>query len=955
MPVSPPIDRSHESVINDAVARLFRDQFGLVAASETLRGGPRPDVLVRTQEGPVIVEVELEPGRTVEADALSRLGMEIDGRKVQVVFAVIVPELIRTVPQEHLLPRLATTNVRWQEWRSDGTSGPRMAGTPAALARSVEQATPPTGDLEEAVDALDEGARRAGARLYGAPGTVARVARVFGIPPGDEAANMAALVTINAMVFQERLASIHPDISPLEMTRDHGHISKTAVIRAWDTILDIDYWPIFSMAREVAGTFSEVEASDVLDECARAAMKLLELGTVGRHDLAGRIFNRLVAERKFLASFYTTIPTATLLAGLALLPDRWPTLDWSDVKALSEFQVLDPACGTGTLLMAAYRQIVENYRYSSNVSADVEELHKALMENIIYGADVVQAAIHLTAATLAAMSPAITFNQMNLHTLKLGLENDGAVYLGSLDWLVAPEVQSLFSTTSEQVGATSGISGALVQRPNADLVISNPPYTRRGSDSGHEEAIAQIFALPEGDTESQSRIARRTTELLRGTAANQMAGHGSSFAVLADRLVKPGGRIALVLPVTAIAGEAWSEVREMLASRYQVEFVLSSHDPEMRSMSYDTDIAEILLVARRLEQGEVAPKRGVFCNLWRAPRLVTDALAILNAVSTMAQGAIHRSDGPPVGGVPIIIGGVQWGELLDAPVGNRPWTGARWKRALVTQFASALQRGELWSMDGTQVLAQIRMARLGDMVSVGPQHRQIRGVLGVFDAYRGWHSLDQFLAIWRHQASVHKTLRAEPNAHLVPQPGRNYAPVWAQSGTLHYTQDIRYDSQRVAAVRTQERVLGIRAWYTMTVSASDEADVVRREIACALWANSTLGLLLHADHANQAMQGRGTGSKAMLEELPFLDVRVLDVWQLEAAEAIWRDLAGQEFESFHRCAVDPVRVELDRRVLRDMLGLDSSGEDTVKRLRLLLASEPSIHGSKQPELPQGDN
>jgi hypothetical protein len=46
MSVSPFIDRSHESVINDALARLFRERAGLVAASETLRGGTRPDIIV---------------------------------------------------------------------------------------------------------------------------------------------------------------------------------------------------------------------------------------------------------------------------------------------------------------------------------------------------------------------------------------------------------------------------------------------------------------------------------------------------------------------------------------------------------------------------------------------------------------------------------------------------------------------------------------------------------------------------------------------------------------------------------------------------------------------------------------------------------------------------------------------------------------------------------------------
>jgi len=950
MPVSP-TDRSHESVINDALATLFRERAGLIASSETLHIGVRPDIIVRTPDGPVIVEVELEPARTLEADALSRLGTEIDGRKVQVTFAVAIPDVIRTVPQQHLQARLTTINMRWQEWRSDGTSGPRIAGSFANLARSVQQAAAPTADLEEAVATLDEGARRAGARLYGSPGTLARVAAVFDSPPGDEPANMGALVIINAMVFHERLASINPDVLPLEATRDRGRISKVILIRAWDAILDDDYWPIFQMARDIASKLSDMESSDVLDECAQTAERLLAMGIVGRHDLAGRIFNRLVSDRKFLAAFYTSIPAATLLAGLALLPDRWPQVDWASVEELRKFRVIDPACGTGTLLMASHRQIVDNHRSASGDEASMIELHKALMEEIICGADVVQAAIHVTAATLAAMSPAIKFSQMNLHTLKLGVDQSGAIWLGSLDWLMASQVQSFFSTTGEQVGAKSGITGALVPRPIVDLVISNPPYTRRGSDAGHEEAIARIFAIPEGDVHTQSKIAKRTSELLRGTPANQMAGHGTSFTVLADRLVKPGGRIALVLPVTSLAGETWTEVRAMLSSRYQVEFIVSSHDPELRSMSYDTDIAEVLLIARRLQEGETPPKRGIFVNLWRAPRLVTDALALLNGVDVTAQGAIHRSDGPPVGGVPLMIGGDQWGEILDAPVDNGPWTGARWKRAVVAQYAAALRRGELWSKDGTNVVARIKMARLGDLMSVGPSHRQIRGDLGPFEAYHGYDSLAQFPAVWRQQESIHRHLMIDPNAHLVPKPGRSHSSVWSSSGTLHLTPDIRYNSQRVTAVRTREDALALSAWFTMIVNPSPSVDKTRYEIACVLWANSTFGLILHADHAQQAQQGRGRGSREMLEELPIPDLRALEKWQLEAAEAIWRDFANREFESFHRCAIDPARIELDRRAVREMLGLDAPAEDTVKRLRLLLASEPSIHGAKKPVLP----
>ena len=69
-------DRSHESIINDVLARFLRERCGLPAVAETLHGGKRPDIIVRLPEGPVIIEIEIEPALTVDADFLSPLGME---------------------------------------------------------------------------------------------------------------------------------------------------------------------------------------------------------------------------------------------------------------------------------------------------------------------------------------------------------------------------------------------------------------------------------------------------------------------------------------------------------------------------------------------------------------------------------------------------------------------------------------------------------------------------------------------------------------------------------------------------------------------------------------------------------------------------------------------------------------------------------------------------------------
>ncbi len=243
------------------------------------------------------------------------------------------------------------------------------------------------------------------------------------------------------------------------------------------------------------------------------------------------------------------------------------------------------------------------------------------------------------------------------------------------------------------------------------------------------------------------------------------------------------------------------------------------------------------------------------------------------------------------------------------------------------------------------------MQLMADVCHVGPQDRQIRGSLGRFDAHHGWDEQAQFPALWSQSQKVHQGMLAEPNARLSPRPGRDHWPIWSQAGTLQMTRDVRYNSQRVMTVRTNTRTLGIRAWFALTSLDDDLSVCALQEMALAPWPSSTLGLLLHSNHANRAQHGRGTGNKGMPETLPTLDVRQLQPWQLDEAQAIWRDFPDPTFESFHRCVVDAARIELDQRIITDLLALPTETQESVSRLRALLAAHPSIHGGKQPEQP----
>ena len=72
----------------------------------------------------------------------------------------------------------------------------------------------------------------------------------------------------------------------------------------------------------------------------------------------------------------------------------------------------------------------------------------------------------------------------------------------------------------------------------------------------------------------------------------------------------------------------------------------------------------------------------------------------------------------------------------------------------------------------------------------------------------------------------------------------------------------------------------------------------------------------------------------------------------DSVEWCWHGVAVQGKCPFKRPAVKSGGIiEMDQRVVRDLLGLGEDALASVARLRILLASEPSIHGSKQPELP----
>ena len=100
-------------------------------------------------------------------------------------------------------------------------------------------------------------------------------------------------------------------------------------------------------------------------------------------------------------------------------------------------------------------------------------------------------------------------------------------------------------------------------------MIMNPPFTSNtAKEASHIGTFAPAFAAFETADKDQRDMAKHLARLKVGTCYHGHAGMASAFVALADHKLKPGGILALVLPLTASATSSWKKLRRLLSKRY---------------------------------------------------------------------------------------------------------------------------------------------------------------------------------------------------------------------------------------------------------------------------------------------------------------------------------------------------------------------------------------------------
>ena len=985
----------------------------------------KPDILIRRDGAlPMVVENEYEPGATLEGECLERLSNTVlsdgehTGGKVSVVFGLRSPaefkECAHPEEAESIIQSGAQfeyavyfpKNSKWSRFPKSGF----IKGEIRDFVEFMRPASVPQDEVDKAADALTEGANYAAAVLlrhsselnFGVQiGEMLRQPwpKNTEIPNGGreieqyradqearlQTAKMCAVILINALAYQQNLSSCHDEIDDIHKVlerRNATQLTKGIVLDEWRDILEVNYWPIFHIARRLLVEIPHNTALQILRPMVDTADEIQS--AMRQHDVAGIVFQRLIADRKTLKTYYTLPASTVLAANLAVHHDK----DWRDATVVKDYRIADYACGTGGLVMAAYQR-VRNLHRSHGGTPD--HLHAHMMENSLTACDIMPAAVHLSSSLLSSVAPKEMYtgtrnilypfggrkqldDKGNISTDADGkpvLERDAKgnpeVDIGSIELLDADSIKrQVVLPINERMAMGANGERKPIEIDMApmsdDLVIMNPPFTRPTnhapfSASDHVQPKNPAFAAFGTSDEEQRAMKAKERSLGRDTISDGNAGLGTTFAAIAHNMVKPGGRIALILPTSAMMGGSydavkdqaysWQRLRNMLYDRYDQIIVVSIAGSAKRDSAFsaDSDYADCILIGRRANT-DTESKQAHFVNLKARPRNTLEAREVARAVRRVMLSIQKPETFRHVYIGDQIVGHVSLEKLR--PQGK--WSSVRVAEPTLVDRIKRLATGALVIPQHQREVA-VPVVRLGDFATVGPIGRDITGRgRGPFDKVSGYDARREYPILWEHpqlttrrKAARHDSMLTNPDSHGIVRDGFETAAdqIWGYASNLHINANFQFNSNPTVASWTERKSLGGDTWPTLLVPNPNHAK------ALCLWLNGTLGMASYWLDSNRSQDGRGRTTVTAIPNLPVLDVRALDLERLTAAVAIFDDMKSRAMLPANEAYRDPVRQEMDRRILSEVLGLDDESVEQLAILRNQWCAEPTVTGTKK--------
>ena len=348
--------------------------------------------------------------------------------------------------------------------------------------------------------------------------------------------------------------------------QDAGSPEKLQVY--FDRVREQDYEPVYGIkvSQLFKGQKSKLACKDVATAIMSLSPKLRSI------DLAGQVFQSLIPLdiRKPLGAHYTNPNPAALLAAC--------------VVETADDSVMDPACGSGTLLVASYK------RKLALAKGDQFDLHRKFVEEQITGIDAMAFSGHLAAVNLAIQQPLKETDHVRIGTTDSTLLRPRSIVPTTGEALPSEFHQTTLEADFDNLEIPARTRTVRMRRSEArgfavnhvDVVIMNPPFTSWDNmDSRYRDGLAESF----------SRISKYRP-LIYFKPSQQLF-----FLFLADIFLNPKGRVGAVLPLTTFTAKSFHPFLHYFLSHYSVHAIFLSLG--RAAYSEDTSLTECLLVASK--------------------------------------------------------------------------------------------------------------------------------------------------------------------------------------------------------------------------------------------------------------------------------------------------------------------------------------------------------------------
>jgi type I restriction-modification system DNA methylase subunit len=228
--------------------------------------------------------------------------------------------------------------------------------------------------------------------------------------------------------------------------------------------------------------------------------------------------------------------------------------------------VIDPACGSGTLLVAAYRRKQELYQKLYGYKG-LRRMHKSFIEKEITGVDIMPFASHISAINLTMQNIEQRTNTVRLATLD-SLET--ADLLRTTEFKrkgikISPYTTTFQSTLFEisrqpkKVQKKGSVSaqgkGSEFRIKPVDVVIMNPPFSDREK-------------MPE---DMRNKLNKN---IILGEVCGHQINLWGYFLALADLFLKQKGKMGAVIPINIARGKATEKIKSHILKKHHINYII---------------------------------------------------------------------------------------------------------------------------------------------------------------------------------------------------------------------------------------------------------------------------------------------------------------------------------------------------------------------------------------------